>query len=422
MIYELLLIILLLLLSAAYSSTETAILALSKARVKELVEQNPNKRKTLKMWMDNPNGILTAILVGNNFVNILASSLATKFTEEILKGFSGAGVVAIAVGIMTLAILTFGEVVPKTFAKHNPERLIPILKLTYFTYYLFFPLIWLLTQVAKPTIKAVGGEYEQKGPLVSEEEIEEMIRLGADEGVFSKEKEVIYESLLDFSETQAKEIMVPRTEIVGFPVDKPINEIIRISTTTKFSRYPVYDGDLDHIIGILLAKDLLKAALSDSRNGQGVHLRELLRQPYFVPETKRIGELLREFQSTRNQMAIVVDEWGGTSGLVTLEDVIEEIVGEIYDEYDKAEQNITSTGDGAFVISGKTPLEDVSEILDIDFPDDEDYETLGGFLMSLTGRVPNKGDMIVYKNVKFTVKDRTKTRVVSVEVKKLKDN
>jgi len=149
-----------------------------------------------------------------------------------------------------------------------------------------------------------------------------------------------------------------------------------------------------------------------------VNIRELLRQPYFVPETKKIGELLKEFQSSRNQLAIVVDEWGGSSGLVTVEDVIEEIVGEIYDEYDKAEQNIKPIAEGSFLISAKTPLEDVAEVLGVDFPDQDDYETIGGFVMAMTGKVPRQGDLIVYQGAKFTVRDRTRTRIVSLEARK----
>ena len=415
---ELISIILLLILSAIYSSTETALLALSKAKILEILEQRKDRPKTLKLWVDRPNLVLTGILVGNNFVNILASSLATKFTEQALSHIPGAWVVAVAVGVMTLLILTFGEVVPKTFAKHNPERLIPLLGLTYATIVVFRPLIWLLMQVAKPTIKAVGGKYQQEGPLVSEQEIEQMIRIGADEGIFSKDKGAIYESLLDFSETQAKEIMVPRTEIVGFSVDMPIDEVIRVTSTTKFSRYPVYEGDLDHIQGILLAKDLLRIVLFKDKGGRSLHLRDLLRQAYFVPETKRIGELLREFQTTRNQMAIVVDEWGGTSGLVTMEDVIEEIVGEIYDEYDRAEEFIKMISEDTFLINGKAPLEEVSKVMGVEFPEQDDYETIGGFLMDLTGRVPNKDDVIIYQNVKFRIRDRTKTRIVVIEAHK----
>jgi len=419
MIVEIGLILFLIALSAVYSSTETALLALPKARILDILKENSDRPKTLRLWADKPNQVLTAILVGNNFVNILASAVATNLTENILKQYVGSHVgswsIAIAVGMMTLLILTFGEVIPKTFAKNNPQRVLPLLFLTYFVYWGFRPLVKILMMIARPTVRAAGGILHVSGPTVSEQEIETMIRIGADEGVFSEEKEDLYESILDFSNTQAKEIMIPRTDVKGFSIDSSLDEMLDISNSTKFSRYPVYEDDLDHIVGILLAKDLLRAALT-ANNGK-VNTRELLRQPYFVPETKKIGELLKEFQSSRNQLAIVVDEWGGTSGLVTVEDVIEEIVGEIYDEYDKAEQNIKTIAEGRYLISAKTPLEDVAEVLNLEFPEQDDYETVGGFVMAMTGKVPRQGDLIVYQNVKFTVRDRTRTRIVSLEAR-----
>lgn len=417
MIVEIGLILFLIVLSAVYSATETALLALPKARILDILKENNDRPKTLRLWADKPNQVLTAILVGNNFVNILASSVATDTTQRVIRHvggtLAGSWSIAIAVGVMTLLILTFGEVIPKTFAKNNPQRVLPILFLTFFVYWVFRPLVRALMMIARPTVRAAGGMLSTTGPTVSEQEIETMIRIGADEGVFSEDKEVLYESILDFSSTQAKEIMVPRTDVKGFSIETPLEEMLDISNTTKFSRYPVYEDDLDHISGILLAKDLLRAALT-ATDGK-VNTRELLRQPYFVPETKKIGELLKEFQSSRNQLAIVVDEWGGTSGLVTVEDVIEEIVGEIYDEYDKAEQNIKPIGEDRYLISAKTPMEDVAEALSLEFPEQDDYETIGGFIMAMTGKVPRQGDLIVYQGTKFTVRDRTRTRIVSLE-------
>ncbi len=417
MVTEIVLILVLIGLSAVYSSTETALLSLPKATVLDILKERHERPRTLKLWVDRPNRVLTAILVGNNFVNILASSVATEFTERIMRQTQVAALaswsIAIAVGVMTLLILTFGEVIPKTFAKNNPKRILPLLFLTYFIYWLFKPVVELLVMIARPTVQAAGGTFSPRGPTVSEKEIETMIRIGADEGVFSEEKEVLYESILEFSETQAKEIMIPRTDIKGFPIDATMEEMLELSNATKFSRYPVYEEDLDHIIGILLAKDLLRAALSAGEHR--VNIRELLRQAYFVPETKKIGELLKEFQTTRNQLAIVVDEWGGTSGLVTVEDVLEEIVGEIYDEYDKAEQNIKNIAEGKYLISAKTPMEDVAELLNVEFPEQDDYETIGGFVMAMTGKVPRQGDVIVYQGVKFTVRDRTRTRIINLE-------
>jgi CBS domain containing-hemolysin-like protein len=418
------LIIFLIALSAVYSSTETALLSLPKAKIMDILKERNDRPKTLKLWMNNPNRVLTAVLVGNNFVNILASSVATELTNGIMSAAgnqpSASIAVALTVGVMTLLILTFGEVVPKTFAKNNPHRILPLLFLTYTVYWVFSPLISLLMMITRPTVAAAGGSLGKSGgPTVSEKEIETMIRIGADEGVFSKEKEILYESILEFSKTQAKEIMIPRTDIKGFPIETPINELLDELNTTKFSRYPVYDGDLDHILGILLAKDLLRALLSHKE--ENIDLRRMLHQTYFVPETKRIGELLREFQAKQNQIAIVVDEWGGTAGLVTLEDVIEEIVGEIYDEYDKAEQNIKSLPDGGYLISAKTPLEDVAEVLGVDFPDQDDYETIGGFVMAKTGKVPGQGTKIYYQGITFRVRDRTRTRIVNLEARREPD-
>jgi putative hemolysin len=217
-----------------------------------------------------------------------------------------------------------------------------------------------------------------------------------------------------------KEILVPRTEVVGFPCDATLEEVLRTIAEKKFSRYPVYDNDLDSIIGIVTVKDILRF-LADP-NKKPFNLRELVSSKVLiVPETKKIGELLREFQAQRVQMAVAVDEFGGTAGIVTTEDVVEEIVGEIYDEYEKAEELAKPIGDGVYLVQGRAPIEVLQEIFGVELPEQDNYETIGGLVMTHAGRVPQVGEAIEYFGLRFEIKERTRTRVLSLLVSKVRE-
>lgn len=417
-----LVIALLILLSALISATETALLALGPAGIHQILDEEKRRSGMLERWRQEPNRVLAAILIANNGVNILASSMATALTGEVLAragwdetaGWS----VAIAVGVMTFLLVMFGEVVPKTWARHNARSVVPFFPLTLFLCRLVEPFSWALHRIGLRMISAAGGSTGEGVPEVTEAEIETMIRMGEAQGSLSVEKQELLSSVIDFSDTMTREILVPRTDVVALSVGASPQEVLRTVMDRKFTRYPVYDGSLDSIVGIVNVKDLLPILA-----GPGpvqFNLRQLAAQhkTIFAPETKKIGELLKEFQREHTQIAVVVDEFGGTAGIVTMEDVIEEIVGEIWDEHDKAEAPVRPDGEG-FLVQARAPVEDVAEALSMDLPEQELYETAGGLVMTQAGRLPSVGEAVEYAGLRFEVRERTRTRLLTLHVTRL---
>jgi putative hemolysin len=415
------LIILLLLLSALFSATETALIALGPAGIQSVLEDERRKSRLLLLWKDKPSNVLAGILIANNLVNILASVLATRFAGNVMEQLEAPMAaqisVAVGVGVMTFLIVTFGEIIPKTIARHSPKKVVLFFPFTYAVCFLLKPFVSSMSRFVKIFSKEQAFD---KGIIVTEAEVEAMIKYGSAQGTISKEKRQLLSSVIEFSQTMTKEILVPRTEVIGFPCDASLEEVLRIIAEKKFSRYPVFDNDLDSIVGIVTVKDILRF-IADS-NRKPFNLREIVStKVLIVPETKRIGELLREFQAQRVQMAVAVDEFGGTAGIVTTEDVVEEIVGEIYDEYEKAEELAKPISDGVYLVQGRAPIEVLSEIFGVGLPEQDNYETIGGLVMTHAGRVPQVGEAIEYFGLRFETRERTRTRVLSLLVSKVNE-
>lgn len=403
--------------SAIFSASETSLTALSQTKVRQMLETDPVKYKMFAMWVEKPNQVLTAILIGNNLVNILASALATRIAESIFQ-HNG---VAIAVGVMTLLILINGEIVPKTYAKYHAKqvarRLFPILRISYL---LFFPMTWALTRVAGGVVKLFGGQVRHSGPFVSEADIEYIIDLGTREGVLNEEKEKLLQSILEFDDITIREVMVPRTETLSVSQDATPEEILELAHNSPHSRIPVYEEHMDNVKGILYLRDLFRKYTAAGEGTLSSEWTDLLRPVYFVPGTMKISTLLGEFQRRKKHIAIVVDEFGGTMGLVTMEDILEEIVGEIRDEFDTEEQQELETrDDGSMLAQAKIGVRDLEEELEIEFPDEGDYETLGGFLTDCTGHVPEVGHTVEYEGFLFTVTEANEKSVQSVSITKM---
>jgi len=399
-LYQLVAIGLCLIGSALFSSTETALTSLTHSRIHQLLDSG-RKSALLRLWLEKPNDVLTTVLIANNIVNILAASLATAFSQQQLlrMGFSDSEsfAVALTVGVMTLVILVFGEVVPKTFAKHNTEKLIPLLTITYLLYFPFLPLTRVLVYISGSVVWLGGGKFEHQGPLVTEEDLEWMIQRGHKEKVLHKEISSMLAGALDLEDTVAREIMVPRTKMVMFEAAESLEEIWEQHREHNYSRYPVYDEVPDKIIGLFYIKDLLYFLIDPA--GKTFNLRELMRTDlFFVPESKNVREILTELKSKQIGMGIVIDEFGGVSGMVSLEDVLEEMVGEIYDEYDKPSHLYVEETPGCFRIEAKYLLSDLERDLHIKagFPLDRGYDTVGGLLMDLAGRIPQAGEIFTW--------------------------
>ncbi len=386
--------------SALFSSTETALTSLSHGRIQLLLD-NGRKSALLRLWLKKPNDVLTTVLIANNIVNILAASLATAFSQQQLLrlglGARESLAVAITVGVMTLVILVFGEVVPKTFAKHNAEKLIPFFLLTFALYYLFLPLTRVLVFISGGVVWLGGGKFEHQGPLVTEEDLEWMIERGHKENVLHTEISSVLTGALDLEDTIAREIMMPRTKMVMFEAGETLEEVWEEHREHNYSRYPVYDEVPDKVIGIFYIKDLLYFLIDPA--GKTFSLRELMRTDlFFVPESKNVREILTELKTRQIGMGIVLDEFGGLAGMVALEDVLEEMVGEIYDEYDEPAQQFVEEKPNCFRIESQYLLTDLEEQLQdkTKLPLDRGYDTVGGLLMDLAGRVPLPGEVFIW--------------------------
>lgn len=412
LLFELITIGVCIIFSGFFSSSETALTSLSELKVKHLLQEKGEKAKDLELWLLHPNKVLNTILIGNNIVNILGSVVAAEVSNKIF----GSSAIAIATGVMTFLVLIFGEIAPKTFAKHNAESLaLFIIKILKIFYFFFYPISLALDKLVKIIIKLSGGNVENSGPKITEDEIEFLISVGEKEGVLENQKKEMLHNIFEISETTVKEVMVPRTDLVAIKYGTDINEILNVLANTEYSRIPIYEGKMDNILGILHVKDLLKYV---SKDVQQLDIKTILRKPYFVPSTKKIDDLLREFQVNRIHFAIVVDEYGGVDGIVTLEDILEEIVGEIRDEYDKDENDeIIQLDENTYEVDPRIDIDDFSEFFGLEIQDDLDYETLGGLIFDLSGRIPEIGEVFYVGNIEILIKEKDGRRINKVIVK-----
>jgi CBS domain containing-hemolysin-like protein len=417
--------------SAFCSGTETALTALGEARARQLRDGGGRRARLFTLWIDHPERVLSALLIGNTLVNIGAGALAASIgsVAAASAGWDAGASVAAATGIATAVILFVGEIVPKTFGKRHPVRFaLAAMPLVRILSTLLWPISVLTTRATSALFRLLGGGAA--APAVTSEEIEYLIEMGTKEGVLDEVKEELLNSVLEFADRVAREIMVPRTRMVAIDKDASPDELFRIVTENPYSRMPVYEGSIDNVVGILLVREII----GEVRHGPArpIPLERYLKKPFFVPEQMKISRLLKEMQRRRTHIAIVVDEFGGTSGLVTLEDCIEEIVGEIQDEADVETAPVKVMAPGVWLADGSVPLHDLEAILnehdagerseapaEIRFPEEGDYETLGGFVTATAGHVPPVGALIAWDGLTFTVRSGDERRVTKVEIARL---
>lgn len=368
--------------SAFFSSSEVALISINRAKVRTLVNEGRKGADALAVLKESPDRILITILVGNNIVNVAAAALATAIAIE---AFGDIGV-GIATGVVTLLLLVFGEIGPKLYAARSHERLsLAVAKPILLMSRVLFPVIWIFERARKARI-AEEGHAE---PLVTEEEIREWIDVGQEGGTIEKEEQEMLYSVLEFADTTAREVMTPRVDVGMMADTSTLDEAVHMFNETGFSRIPVFHEHVDNITGILNIKDVFAILLSGRKD---LPITDIMSDPYFVPETKKIDELLKELQVRKVHMAIVLDEYGGFSGIVTVEDILEEIVGDILDEFDKEEPEIQRINEGAYMIDGSTWVEDINEQLPVTLPVGEAYESIGGLLTDRLGHIPRLGE------------------------------
>lgn len=398
-------LVVLLLMSAFFSGSETALLSLDSLRVKYLVHKKRRGAHQLERVLSQPDNLLGAILVGNNLVNIAASVFATTFFVQLF----GARGELLTIVILTPVLLIFSEVCPKTFAARNPERVsFWVLRPITLIMILLRPVVWLVTSFSRMLTLLVKSEPR---PTISEDEIRTLISVGEQSGLFGKDKRRMLDGVFDLSQISVRDVMIPRTEVVVLDVASSFSEVLTAVQGSCHSRFPVYEGSVDNIVGIIHSKDILRYVHIPG----DFSLRKLARKPYFVPESKRINTLLKAFQRRQVHLAVVVDEYGGVEGIVTLEDVVEEIVGEIRDEYDIDEAMVSELGGGRFLLDGSIPLRTVNQSFGLELSE-EHASTLAGFLLGVLGSIPHTGDSCTVDGYRFVVRKVIDHRIEEIEL------
>ncbi|MFZ9885898.1 MAG: hemolysin family protein [Myxococcota bacterium] len=403
-----------LLLSAFFSSSETALTALSESKARQLIDQKPHLERYLRLWLDRPNRVLTTVLIGNNLVNTVITAVTTLLAQY----FFQSDAVTIAVASATIAILIVGEITPKTFAKQHATALAPVsMRALWLLYQATKPVVVLFTWISKLVVKLFGGELTRTGPFITEEDIAFMIRLGSTTGVIEPEERAMLDNVFEFGETLVREVMVPRPEISALKAGSSLADCLDEIKRHGHTRLPVYGEDIDDVIGFLHAKDLL-TRLPDI-DPETFDLMPYVRQALFVPELEKISELLKRFQRGKTHLAVVVDEHGGTAGIVSLEDLLEELVGDIHDEHDEEEEeDLTTLGEGRYLALGRTNIFELGDELDLQLPDEVRYDTLAGFLIAQLGKMPQRGARVLYQGWSFQVQDVDQRKINRVEIER----
>ncbi len=425
MIYQLMIPFILILFNAYFAATEIAYISLNDAKISKQAKEGNKKAKQIEDMLKNPSKFLATIQIGITLAGFLSSAFASDaFADQLapalnnllpmisLEVWKGISIVIITI-ILSFFTLVFGELVPKRLAMKYYEKIayatIGVIRaISTFT----SPFVKLLT-TSTNMVSKVFGVSEEEEEIVTEEEIKMMIDEGEEKGTIEEEEKELLNNVFAFNDIIVSEVMTPRIDMFAIEINDDINELLDKIDEYKYSRIPVYEDTIDNVEGILFVKDILKTI----RTRQQINIRDIMREPYFVPESKEIDELFRELQKSKQQMAIVIDEYGGTAGLITMEDIIEELMGNIFDEYDEDEIDYKKIDENTYLVSGSSTLYDIKRLLDVEIPEG-DYETLSGYLLEKLGRIPEEDEKVVIEdgNLTFKVEDYEDKRIKYVKV------
>ena len=407
---EIILLIILLILSGFFSMSETGLMSLSKIRIRHMSEEGIKGAKLVEKLLEDPNKLLGAILIGNNIVNIGASAIATTLTTKLFGGSEAS--VAIATVGMTILVLIFGEITPKSIAKQKSEKVsLLVSKPIKLCVFVFKPLVAVFTGISSLFIRLCGADPKAAEPFITEEELKTMVGVSEEEGVLEDvEKEMIF-NVFDFADMQVKDVMVQRVDISALPVDITYDLVLDLIKKDQFSRIPIYNETIDDIIGILNVKDLI---IADNVK-ENFDVRNYVREPFYTFEFKKITEVFNEMKTTRNPMAVVLDEYGGTVGIITMEDIIEEVVGEIEDEYDEKNNMIEVVNENEYIVDGSAKLHEISEFIGVNI-ESEDLDSVGGLIIEELGRIPEKNEEVFINDIRFVVEELDKNRIKKVRL------
>lgn len=408
---QLVFLVFLLALSAFFSSAETALTTVNQHRIRSLKEDGDKRAALVLKLVDNPGKLLSTILIGNNIVNLSASSLATSLAISLL-GSAGAG---IATGILTFLILIFGEITPKTYATLKSESIS----------LLYAPVIYILTIILTPIIAVVNFlssrilillhiDPSQSHKVMTEKELRTIVDVSHEEGVIEEEEKEMINNVFDFGDMLARDIMIPRIDITYVSLDASYDELMEIFMRDQFSRLPVYDESKEKVIGIVYLKDLFFYKIKHKQ--EPFKLQDIMREPFFAYETQNISDLMAKMRSESISFAIVLDEYGATAGLITLEDLIEEIIGEIRDEYDSAEsEQFRMVNEHEYIVDASMKLDDLNDLLKLNI-DSDDYDSVGGKIIELLDRIPKNGEFAECDKVVFQVLSMDRHRIDKVRI------
>ena len=407
---QIVILVLLLILSSFFSSAETAFVTVSQITMRTLAD-NGNKRaeRVLRITSDMSK-MLSAILIGNNLVNIFASSLVTTITLSLW----GNKFVSLSTGVLTLFVLVFGEISPKTIATTYADKI----AMAYSRFILILmnvltPFIFIINKISSGLLIILGLDPSRKKASITEDELRTIVDVSHEEGIIEKEEREMIKNVFDFGESQAKDVMIPRIDMTCISIDSTYDEIIDVFREDKYTRLPVYEDSVDNVVGIINVKDLL---LCDDKSKFSV--KNILRKPYYTYEFKKTSELMEELKKTSNNFTIVIDEYGSTVGMITLEDLLEEIVGEIRAEYDYDEvDDIIRLADNEYVLSGMARLDDIEEYIKLPEFEEEhesDYDSISGLIIDMLHRLPVEGDEVTLKNIRLVVEECDKNRITRV--------
>lgn len=407
--WQIIILVVLLSFSAFFSASETALMSLSKIRLRHMVDEKVANASLVSKLLEKPSRLLASVLVANNLVNTAASSILTALVAKHVAG--GTGILIATVG-MTILILIFGEITPKNIASNNSEGVaLRLAKPLSLMVTIIAPIANFIMLVINGALRLFGVKVNTAQPFITQDELKTMVTVSHEEGVLEGGEKKMIDNVFEFGDAQAKDAMTPRTDMVSIEDDYTYEQVVEAFRTDQFSRMPVYRETPDDIIGVLYVKDLLLGGVSK----ENFNLEEIMREPYYTYEFKRIGDLFEDMRNKQIPIAIVLDEYGGTAGIITMEDLVEEIVGDIADEYDIQETEIEVIKEDEYIVDGGTRIDLVNEMIGTRI-ESEDFDSIGGFILGELGGLPEVGEVIEVDGVTFKVEEVDKNRIEELRI------
>jgi CBS domain containing-hemolysin-like protein len=410
--YEIISLIVLIALSGFFSGLEVALVGTTRSKVRQMLNEKLPGATSLDKLKSNPSRMMASVNLGNNLVNVASTALATDIA---LKMFESAGL-AIVIGVMTFLILVFGEITPKTYCNANAAKIALRYSRVLLAFsYAFYPIVWMFEKITKGIINLIGSTEEP--PRLTEEEIKGVIEQGLQDKAIEKQESELVHGALNFDDIVIRSVMTPRTKMFTLNSKMLLFEALPMINKSGFSRIPIYGKNQDEIIGIINVRDVLKCLEKEEKM---INLQQLSRKPIFVSQEKKVNDLLKEMQGRKSHMAIVLDEFGGVEGCVTLEDLVEEIVGEIHDETDVTKDNFQREGDSTIITNGDIEIDELNEIFKTRIPQGDDYATLSGLLHEKLRDIPKEGDKLIIDSLRIIIEKVLKNKPEKIRIEKVK--